>query len=199
MGATPSALWIKRMFPLPTVSRPRGVSRRYFLQGAGSVALIALMPGTLSGSSDGLSDKPATALDVEHLSQHTAQALLRMMRLLFPHNAIDDGPYIAVVGAFGQMAAANPEMLALLNTGVQQLDVAEPGPWLKLGQSKQLEVLTQMESTAFFQTVRVTGRFLFYDNKEVWPTFGYEGSSYQHGGYLNRGFNDLNWLPEPEG
>jgi hypothetical protein len=122
-----------------------------------------------------------------------------MLRLLFPHDAIDDGPYVAVVGAFGQMAAANPEMLTLLDTGVQQLDAAESESWLKLSPSKQLEVLARVESSAFFQTVRVTGRFIFYDNKEIWPAFGYEGSSYQQGGYLNRGFNDLNWLPEPEG
>lgn len=198
MGAIRSGSWVKRMFALPTVSSSRGYNRRNFLQAVGSVALIALLPGTSSGLSDGLSDKPATSLDLANLSQHTAQALQRMLRLLFPHNAIDDGPYIAVVGAFDQMAAA-PEMLTLLNTGVQQLDAADPEPWLKLSESKQLEVLAEIESTAFFQTVRVTGRFLFYDNKEVWPVFGYEGSSSQHGGYLHRGFNDLNWLPEPEG
>ena len=26
---------------------------------------------------------------------------------------------------------------------------------------------------------------------------GYEGSSFEQGGYLHRGFNDLDWLPEP--
>jgi hypothetical protein len=31
----------------------------------------------------------------------------------------------------------------------------------------------------------------------VWAALGYEGSSYDKGGYINRGFNDLNWLPEP--
>ncbi len=27
--------------------------------------------------------------------------------------------------------------------------------------------------------------------------FGYEGPSIEHGGYLERGFDDLSWLPEP--
>jgi hypothetical protein len=27
----------------------------------------------------------------------------------------------------------------------------------------------------------------------VWPKFGYEGSSWENGGYINRGFNDVNW------
>jgi hypothetical protein len=32
-----------------------------------------------------------------------------------------------------------------------------------------------------------------YNNPEVWPKFGYEGSSAEHGGYINRGFNDIDW------
>jgi hypothetical protein len=32
----------------------------------------------------------------------------------------------------------------------------------------------------------------------VWRHFGYEGASAQHGGYINRGFDDLNWLPDPD-
>jgi len=39
-------------------------------------------------------------------------------------------------------------------------------------------------------------RFL-YDDVEVWQAFGYEGASAHLGGYVNRGFNDLDWLPDP--
>ena len=31
-------------------------------------------------------------------------------------------------------------------------------------------------------------------SKEVWPIFGYEGESYSKGGYIERGFNDIEWL-----
>ena len=51
-----------------------------------------------------------------------------------------------------------------------------------------------MEKDPFFQKVRsglITG---IYNNKEVWPVFGYEGESASKGGYINRGFNDLDWL-----
>ena len=34
-----------------------------------------------------------------------------------------------------------------------------------------------------------------YNQPEIWPKFGYEGSSAEHGGYLARGFDDINWLP----
>jgi hypothetical protein len=34
-----------------------------------------------------------------------------------------------------------------------------------------------------------------YNNPDVWPKFGYEGASADKGGYINRGFNDIDWLP----
>ena len=36
-----------------------------------------------------------------------------------------------------------------------------------------------------------------YDNPLVWKAFGYEGPSTHLGGYKDRGFDDLDWLPEP--
>jgi len=36
-----------------------------------------------------------------------------------------------------------------------------------------------------------------YDDPEVWAVLGYEGPSLDKGGYINRGFNDLDGLPEP--
>ena len=34
----------------------------------------------------------------------------------------------------------------------------------------------------------------FYNQKELWPHFGYEGESYSKGGYIARGFDDIEWL-----
>ena len=36
-----------------------------------------------------------------------------------------------------------------------------------------------------------------YNDPETWALLGYEGSSYEHGGYIDRGFDDLDWLPNP--
>jgi hypothetical protein len=36
-----------------------------------------------------------------------------------------------------------------------------------------------------------------YDDREVWSLLGYEGPSFAQGGYLKRGFDDLDWLPDP--
>jgi hypothetical protein len=35
-----------------------------------------------------------------------------------------------------------------------------------------------------------------YNLPAVWKKLGYQGSSWQFGGYLNRGFGDIAWLPK---
>ena len=67
--------------------------------------------------------------------------------------------------------------------------------YLSIGWERdRVEILRAMEDSAFFQRIRgglVTG---LYNQKAVWPLFGYEGESYSQGGYIDRGFNDINWL-----
>ena len=58
-----------------------------------------------------------------------------------------------------------------------------------------MALLRAIEETPFFQSVRGALLFGIYNNKELWHSFfGYEGSSWEKGGYVNRGFNDLDWL-----
>lgn len=61
-------------------------------------------------------------------------------------------------------------------------------------EADRVAILREIETGAFFQKVRgglVTG---LYNQKEVWPAFGYEGESFSKGGYIERGFNDIRWI-----
>jgi hypothetical protein len=49
----------------------------------------------------------------------------------------------------------------------------------------------------FFDLLKATAVVELYDNPLVWKAFGYEGPSVHLGGYLHRGFDDLDWLPDP--
>jgi len=51
-----------------------------------------------------------------------------------------------------------------------------------------------MEKNPFFQRVRGALVGGLYGNPDVWPLFGYEGESASKGGYINRGFDDIDWL-----
>jgi nucleotide-binding universal stress UspA family protein len=69
-------------------------------------------------------------------------------------------------------------------------------PYAELGtEAERLSLLYTIEHGAFFQKLKGHLVVAFYDNEAVWPLFGYEGSSWEKGGYANRGFDDIDWLP----
>ena len=70
-------------------------------------------------------------------------------------------------------------------------------PFAELAADEQLAVLEGISHTPFFQLVRSTTVTFMYSDREVWQVLGYEGESSDKGGYLHRGFDDLDWLPEP--
>ena len=68
----------------------------------------------------------------------------------------------------------------------------------ELSADLQLEVLEGIEGTDFFELVRSTAVVEVYADERTWQLVGYEGPSFDKGGYIDRGFNDLDWLPDPE-
>ena len=163
-----------------------GPSRRSVLMGT-SALVTAALAGLPAGAALGAAG---------NLPPATADSLLRMIRDLFPHDGLDDAPYRAVVAQL-DTAAADPDTKALLVEGVVRLDAAGGGSWRSLAEAERVAALREMEATPFFATVRPMALFGLYGNKAVWPRFGYQGSSWEYGGYIDRGFDDLDWLPEP--
>ncbi len=51
-----------------------------------------------------------------------------------------------------------------------------------------------MRNSDFFQKVRGGLVVGLYNQPAVWDQLGYEGASFDKGGYINRGFDDINWL-----
>ncbi|HCD50794.1 MAG TPA: Twin-arginine translocation pathway signal, partial [Alphaproteobacteria bacterium] len=58
----------------------------------------------------------------------------------------------------------------------------------------RVDILRSMEQSPFFQQIRGGLIVGLYNQEAVWPMFGYEGESFSKGGYINRGFNDINWV-----
>ena len=111
---------------------------------------------------------------------------------------LGDVYYAEVVEALDAKIAADPTKTQLIKSGVADLDKAMGVPFLKLSDEYQLEVLHQIATTPFFQTVRGHEVVALYNNKNVWADMGYQGSSYQDGGYLYRGFQDAGWTMQPD-
>jgi len=69
-------------------------------------------------------------------------------------------------------------------------------PWLELDETQRIELLSMLEQGAFFTTMRATAIEVLFRDPEVFALLGYGGSAIEQGGYINRGFADITWLPE---
>lgn len=177
--------------------RKKGINRRQFLQTSG----FTLASAAVVGSTGMLWLHPARAwaLSTTTLNEHTAKTLVLMCRALYPHKIIEDGQYSVTVEGFDKKAGTDPAFAKLLQEGVASLDAAAQGKkWIEASDAVKLQALKSLESSPFFQTVRGTlvGPAGPYNLPAVWKPFGYEGSSWQFGGYLARGFDDIGWLPK---
>jgi len=171
------------------------INRRQFLQ-TGSLAIAGA--AVASGTGILLLDPAVTwAAKKSTLDEHTTKTLIVMCRHLYPHKEIEDAQYGKTVEGFAKKASTDPAFAKLLQDGVASLDTAAHGKWIEAKDEDKLQALKSIEPSPFFQTVRGTliGAAGPYNLPAVWKQFGYEGSSWQLGGYLARGFNDIKWLP----
>ncbi|WGF88196.1 hypothetical protein [Marinivivus vitaminiproducens] len=120
--------------------------------------------------------------------------IARMVQVMYPHAQFGDEPYLRTADAIFAAAAATPAQKVSFVAALH--DLAQAG-FADLDDAAALGHLRSIEDTPFFGLVRSTTVVTLYDDPDVWAILGYEGPSFDKGGYVNRGFNDLDWLPEP--
>jgi hypothetical protein len=172
------------------------MDRRRFLESSGR-AVAGVMVMASSGATLMIAADGAWGMALKVLDGHQGQVLLGAVRTMYPHAALSDRYYAQVVEALDQDAGADAATAELLKAGVVDLDQATPVPWLDLSEGHREQALRSIEATPFFQALRGKTVTTLYNNERVWQAFGYEGPSFDDGGYLDRGFDDLAWLPEP--
>ena len=127
-----------------------------------------------------------------------AQArLVRVIRAAFPHRGFPDGPYERTAEHILVTVSGNAFQTAQLGQGLLALDALRGKPFAELDSAEALAVLEEVQHTPFFQLVRSTTVAFMYSDRDVWEVLGYEGESSDKGGYVDRGFDDLDWLPDP--
>ena len=73
--------------------------------------------------------------------------------------------------------------------------VASGGSWLEASADDKLRVLQKLEDEPYFGQLLNAAIDTLYQDPAVYRRLGYEGSAIEFGGYLNRGFDDIDWLP----
>jgi hypothetical protein len=157
--------------------------RRAFLLGVGASAVAARR----RAFADGLRSQFTT---------EDRATLLQLAMDLFPHKRLGEAPYVAVIDGLlkGEMPAPR---LKNFKDGLTRLDAGGATPWRERRQSERIAQIKNIERTPFFADIRATVMVGLYANPQVAAAFGYPGASIEQGGWINRGFDDLVWLPEP--
>lgn len=124
--------------------------------------------------------------------------LAKIARLLFPHDGIADDVYAAVIDSILSDAANDSSLSEVLDDAVSALNAAQDADWFNIGAREQIAAMQAVENEAFFAAIQGAVRERFYSHPKVWEHIAYPGSSVEYGGYVDRGFNDIDWLPEDE-
>ena len=174
---------------MQTTTGPKGLTRRELLSRSTAVGAAFVVGNGFLAANDA-----AWATELTALKPETFATLVQMARDIYPHDHVADEYYVIAVKGYDTAEAAPG-----IEAGIAALDAAAQGAghssYLGAGWERdRVDILRSMENSAFFQQIRgglVTG---LYNQKAVWPLFGYEGESFSQGGYIDRGFNDINWL-----
>ncbi|KUO57284.1 MAG: hypothetical protein APF80_09080 [Alphaproteobacteria bacterium BRH_c36] len=164
------------------------VSRRSLLA---STAFLALATATAVG--------PTGSWAAAGVSAEQRLALIRMARDIYPHDDfLPDEPYVEVVDSILKEAESNDDTRKLVMDGLSDLEaraqkiygssfaaIADP--------NKREGVLRSIELTGFFQKFKGGLLMGLYNNKSLYPKFGYDGSSWEQGGFMDS-FDKIGWL-----
>ena len=168
---------------------PKGLTRRQLLARATAAGASFMVGAGFLAAPNG-----AWAMETAVLKPETMATLVQMARDIYPHDQVGDEYYVVAVKGYDTEHASEA-----IEAGIARLNAAAQAAghdsYLAMGWERdRVDILRGMEDDGFFQQIRgglVTG---LYNQKAIWPIFGYEGASFEFGGYINRGFNDINWL-----
>jgi hypothetical protein len=169
------------------------LGRRGFLKAGAAAAAIAISGTALIHGGE------AWGLEVKGLQPQAMKTLIVLARDIYPHDRLADKYYAIAVKPWDEKAAADPLAKAMIENNIAALDALAKAvygtnyaavDW----EVERVELLRKIEGSEFFEAVRSGLIGNLYNQHEIWPLFGYEGESASKGGYLHRGFNDIEWL-----
>jgi hypothetical protein len=179
------------------MDRRTKVSRRVFLRGSAT----AVPAAAVAAAGVSIGPEAVWAQEAKNLKPHIMATLVLMARDIYPHDRLADVYYVQAVAGYDAKAGQDAAFQKMVEEGVAQLDAAaqqhHKGTYLVVAwEDDRVALLRGVEHGALFQKMRGDLLVSLYNNKEIWPKFGYEGASAEKGGYINRGFNDIDWLPQ---
>ncbi len=173
------------------INRSPGLSRRDLLKRGTAAGAVLVISGSAV-----LSATEAWGIETTALQPQTMATLIQLARDIYPHDQLADRFYAIAVKSHDESAGKDPKHKEMIEAGIADLDRrAGDGGYTGRGwEADRVKILHEIEQTPFFQAIRGGLVVGLYNQKETWPIFGYEGESYTKGGYITRGFDDIEWL-----
>lgn len=134
----------------------------------------------------------AWAVDLAAFTSSEAATLMAVARTIAPHDELDDAAYALVVHALDTDATNDGSTRKVFRESLDRLGTE----FVKAAETDRVAALKKIESSEFFRSVRLKTLQVLYATPMAYAYFGYEGEAFSKGGYIERGFNNLRWLPE---
>ncbi len=129
-------------------------------------------------------------------SGNDKKTLADVLYQLFPHPRLNKDVYKQVTEQISHKIAQSNELASMMKNAMDGLTGNSREKWSMLPPRDKTELLEEIQHTPFFQFVLNETLSGVYRHPDTWKLLGFEGSSLEFGGYINRGFNDIDWLPE---
>lgn len=165
------------------MKKPQDSSRREFIRRGG-----LLLTGTTAYT---LIPNHVWAAD-----NHQLETLALVCYTMYPHRHVPLKHYKACAQGLLDKAGGDAALKQTLNEGVTRLDRFGSQPFKELSEDNRTLALQRVENTPFFSGVRGHTIVGLYNIPGLWRYFGYQGPSFEHGGYINRGLSDVFWLKD---
>jgi len=176
------------------VLNKKAISRRSFLKTGTVTALgLTVMGPMVIGKNN------AWSATFKNLGADDAATLIQMARDTYPHDFLADRFYAKVIEGVEAQAGKDKAFKSMVSKELKKINSSAKKKY-KVNykdinrELERVDILKANAKSPLFQKVRGDLVVGLYNNKEVWPKFGYEGESASKGGYINRGYNDIDWL-----
>ncbi len=131
-------------------------------------------------------------------TSEVSDAMAQMARRLYPHDGLSDAVYAGILSDAISAAAGDPGLAATLAEAEAALNAQQAADFIDLDEGDQIAALEAVQQAPFFAGIQTAVRLRLYNHPAFWALIGYEGPSWQFGGYLNNGVGEIDWLPEGE-
>jgi hypothetical protein len=135
----------------------------------------------------------ATAAGPERAGAPGAPTIAALAVAAYPHPKLGGALY----GVFAEryLSGLDDAGRAAIAAFIARLDADAGGPWASQPVARRDKILAAHAGDPAYAGFLWRMAEILYRDPKVWALIGFDGSALERGGWLNGGFDDIDWLP----